>query len=149
MFVDDLISIFSIASILMSEISKFQTIFVRTEEELQWYLGLRIVFPNGVLFFSQNAYIDKTLNQLNVPQCKTNTTPVTPNFFENFAQYKSTGCRNWAVLHYDWLLSVHCSKRTSRYCAFSYDFSVILISANTLFHELCKKIFWLLALNKE
>lgn len=78
-FVDDLIFVSSIESILMSEVTKFLSLFEGTEEELQWYFGVHIAFSNGILILSQRAYFENVLDQFKLQHCKTYTTPIISN----------------------------------------------------------------------
>lgn len=81
-YVDDLIFISSVESILRLEINTFLSHFEGTEGPLEWYLGVSIHMDGNKFTISQSAYIQQSLNVFGLQNCRTYTTPMISNFFD-------------------------------------------------------------------
>lgn len=89
-YVEDLIFVFYIESLLMSEVTKLLSLFERTGKELQWNLGIHIAFWNETLVLSAKKYIGKVLDQFIFTHCKHCSTPIITNVFKNHAHYSAS-----------------------------------------------------------
>ena len=87
-YVDDLIFVSSSNERLMKEVSRFLSRFEGTEEALEWYLGVRIELTKYKLIISQSAYIDRILVEFGFERCRTYTTPMASNFYDEIIQHE-------------------------------------------------------------
>lgn len=67
---------------LNHEVYEFLNELDRTEESLNWYLGVHIVMTKDKIDMSKTAYIEHTLKNIGLEEISSYKTPMIQNFFD-------------------------------------------------------------------
>lgn len=86
-YVDDMIFVFTDESVLKSSIHNFLSIFEKTVEPLNWYLGVRISIRESVMCLYRTEYIDQLSEQFKLQDCRTYQTVVISSFQNEVIQH--------------------------------------------------------------
>lgn len=92
-----LIYVSSDINVQKSKVSKFLAQFEGTGFSLKWYLAARIHMDSECLFISQNTQDEKALTTFGLENCRTCSTPMVSNSFDECLQHASdeaVGCEN-------------------------------------------------------
>lgn len=93
-YVDDPIFVSSDNGTLELEVSSFLSQFEGTDEPLEWYIGDHLSVDNGIFDISQSAYFDETLTSFAPERCRTYTTPMVSNLYDELQHHSTDEVNN-------------------------------------------------------